>query len=106
MLVVGGLQREPYIGRVTRCRDPVARHIPHQQRRQHDRRGQHRPDERAGGSREESSRTACIEAGQGDLPGMLEFVQDQAGDQEAGDDEEDVDAHVTAGEAGNTGVIR
>ena len=42
---------------------------------------------------------------EGGAVGTLSFPEEKAGDHEAGDDEEDVDADITSAEDGNTGVI-
>ena len=49
-------------------------------------------------------RPAGVEAAQRDAAGALELAEQEAGDEEARDDEEDVDADVAAGEEGQPGV--
>jgi hypothetical protein len=48
--------------------------------------------------REQPAHAAGVEAGQGDRSGVAQLVDEQPGDQESGQDEEDVDAHEAAGE--------
>jgi hypothetical protein len=54
--------------------------------------------------RQQSLRPPRVEAAQGDAAGALDLAEQQARDQEAGDDEEDVDPDVAAGEEGDARV--
>jgi hypothetical protein len=54
--------------------------------------------------RQQALRAAGVEAAQGDRPGAVQLTHQQAGDQEARDDEEDVDPDVTACQERHPGV--
>jgi hypothetical protein len=55
-----------------------------------------RHDEREHGGRKDSASSSHVEADERYAPGLERLRQQQPGDQEAGEDEEDVDADVTA----------
>ena len=61
--------------------------------------GEQHDDER----RQDAAGAALVEAGEQEAP-FAQVAREDAGDQEAGDDEKDVDAEVAAGEGGEAGV--
>ncbi len=102
--VVDRLGREVPVGRVEGGADDVARDFD----RAHGREEQQREDPDGGQEdrreRQQPPRTARVEAAQGDAAGTVDLAEQQPGDEEAGDDEEDVDADVAAGEEREPGV--
>lgn len=77
---------------------------PQHARLQHEHRSRrHREHEERG--RQQPGGAAGPEAGEAEPPGALALADKVAGDEEAADDEEDVDAHVPAGEARGHEVV-
>ena len=60
--------------------------------------------EQHGRERQQAPGAAGVEAAQRDAAGAVDLAEQEPGDQEAGDDEEDVDADVAAGEEGDARV--
>jgi hypothetical protein len=60
--------------------------------------------EHDGGQREQPLGPPAVEGDQGDAARALDLVHQQPGDQEAGDDEEDVDADEPPGQPGHARV--
>ena len=102
--VVDRLLGEVPVGRVEGGADDVAGDFD----RAHGREQQQREDADRGEQdrreRQQPPGAAGVEAAQGDAPGAVDLVEQKAGDEEAGDDEEDVDADVAAGEERDAGV--
>ena len=63
-----------------------------------------RHDEREHRGREDAARPAGVEAEEGHAPGLERLREQQAGDQEAGENEEDVDSHEPALQERNSRV--
>ena len=100
--VVGRLEREPQVGRVQRRGDPVLRHLAGPQRREDHGRGDHRGQDQQHRRRQQTTNPPGVEAGQRDRAGRVQLADQEAGDQEPGQHEEDVDADVAAGHARDT----
>ena len=103
--VVGRLRREPEVGDVQGGRRCVADDVGHPDRRQHDGRRDDDDDDDDECGGKQPSGPARIEGRQGDRPGRRELSRDEAGDQEAGDDEEDIDTDIAAAERRQVRVI-
>ena len=103
--VVGGLRGEPDVAHVQGGGRGVTRDIDHAQRREHDRRhdDRGRDDHQRGG--QQPPRTASVEGRQVDPAGRLQLAHDQAGDEEARHDVEDVDPDVAPGQARDPCVV-
>ena len=102
--VVRRLHRESHVRDVERSGCRVGRDARDQEGRQQDERCDEGDDqdERRGG--QQAPRPARVEAREGDRPAGRPFPQQEPGDQEAGDDEEDVDPHEPAGDTPDRGV--
>ena len=94
--VVRGLEGEANIGDVERCRDPVSGHVADPQRWQED--GRHRQgDGQANECRgQQPARSARVETDERERARLCDLANDQAGDQETGQDEEDIHADEPA----------
>ncbi len=103
--VVGRLEGEAQVGGVERSGDPVGRDVTGTQRREdQDARGDGHQDEQGHG-RQQPAQAAGVEGRQRDRPGRLELAEQQAADQEARQDEEDVDPDVSPAEARDRRVV-
>ena len=102
--VVGCLERKAQVRHVEGGGDTVGADVGNAEGRQHERgdRDRHEETERRG--RQEAPRPSCVEPSERNAPGSLDLTDQQARDQEAGQDEEDVDTDVPAGDPGHTGV--
>ena len=104
--VVHGGGREAHVGGAEGGRHRVARHARQVQRR-HDHPGEREGDQDDDrGRRQDAPGPSGVEGGEVDAPGALALAQQQAGDQEAGEDEEDVHPDVAAGDPGHARMER
>ena len=92
---VGGEERGP---------DAVGDHVSGAHEVEEMLRRDRRHDEREHGGGQDAARAADVEAHERHAPGLERLRQEQARDQEAGEDEEDVDAHVAARQARDSRV--
>ena len=89
--VVGGVDGEAHVRERQAGRQAVVGDPPEVQRRKDERRRQERRGEHEHGGRKDASGPACVERAEADPSRAFTFVHEQARDQEARQDEEDVD---------------
>ena len=102
--VVRRLEGEAQVRHVERGGDPVGTDVGNAEGREHDRGDPNRHEEAERRGRQEAPRPTRVEPGERDGSGSLELTDQQARDQEPGQDEEDVDADVPAGDPGHAGM--
>ena len=102
--VVGAVDGELDVHRVRRGPERVAGEVPRRQRRLEQVREHAGDDHDRDGGGEQPADPPGVEAPEADPSGRVELAQQVVGDQEAGDDEEDVDPDVATGEPGDAGV--
>ena len=102
--VVAPERGEVHVGREEGGPDAVRDHVPGAHEVEQLLRRDRRHDEREHRGRKNAASPARVEADERDAPGLERLRQEQACDQETGEDEEDVDADVTARQAGDSRV--
>ena len=102
--IVTGDQRGPDVPDRQRRRHAVGDDRCPGQRIEHEDRDRQGDGDDGDGRRQDPPRSPRIEAQEVDGPGSLALPQEQAGDQEPGDDEEDIDADEPAGHTGEARV--
>ena len=85
-------------------RGAIAGDVDHLQGRQDHRRSEHRQRDDDQGRRS-SERPPCVETRQVEPAGRPQLAHDQPGDEETGDDVEDVDADVATRQPGDASVV-
>ncbi len=88
------------------CREAVARQVELRQRCQHEGAGHEGGDDDEARGRQEPAGAPGPEAAEAETTGHTELADQQRGDEEAGEDEEHVDADVAATEGAEIGVVR